>query len=363
MMSVPTRRSSLYVERLESRCLLAGNVVARVIDGRLAITGDDAANRISIESAGEGRIQVRGFNDAAGLPTKVNGTNNALRVFNNVTGDIVVDLRGGNDLVRVTNLVTPRNLRVTLGDGHDEAVTGRDRLGGERRFANTPSGPLIVNGTLMVQGGAGNDHVFQSNLLVKSWAQIQLGAGNDVVQTQRPQGGMENVHIEGGFAIQAGTGRNVIDLYGVVVEKNFTIDGASGELYLSARSMDVLNNFYITTGIANDSIDISSTNTRRLFQLRTGAGDDTVRLGVIAKTMDVHLGAGNDSIELNGSHLDSLLVDGAAGNDVMFVRNTRAIDAVFNGGEGFDRLHTSSSLPNRITRSRSESIESTRTLI
>src|SRR4051794_25795821 len=61
--SVMNAHRRLGFESLEGRQLLAGNVSVVQAGGGLVITGDDAANVITIESFRDGVVQVRGFSD------------------------------------------------------------------------------------------------------------------------------------------------------------------------------------------------------------------------------------------------------------------------------------------------------------
>lgn len=182
------------LERLEDRQLLAGNVSAKLSGGNFIVRGDDAANRISVESTGENTLVVRGFD------TRINGISNAARVFSRVTGEIQIHLRGGDDLIRVTNLITPGNVLVSLGDGNDEVVTGRDQLHSNARFAGSSSGPLYVQGDLRLYGGSGRDLIYQSDLHVEGAGVTNLGSGDDSLFMQRPSGSGTNVDYGGNLS-------------------------------------------------------------------------------------------------------------------------------------------------------------------
>src|SRR5262245_61024806 len=88
------------IERLEARALLAGNVQVFVdAKGNLNVVGDGQANGIQLNQFGE--FVIQGV-DAGGSPTKVNGLDNDIAVFE-VTGkhDIKISLGGGDDTVEV----------------------------------------------------------------------------------------------------------------------------------------------------------------------------------------------------------------------------------------------------------------------
>src|SRR5258708_6010556 len=100
-----TMKKSLYLRRpalegLERRALLAGNVTAFFNSGSLLLSGDAAANGVSIEQVAGGKYVVSGF-ALDGSPTLINGA--PYKVFSGVTNDVAVNLEGGNDLLVIGN--------------------------------------------------------------------------------------------------------------------------------------------------------------------------------------------------------------------------------------------------------------------
>lgn len=354
---VRAKNYRLHLELLEDRRLLAGNVSAAMSGGNLVIDGDNAANRISVESAGTGKIAVRGFQ------TQINGVPGGIKVFTGVTGDIQIQLDGGDDLVRVTNLITPGGVLVGLGEGNDEVVTGRDKLQGNDRFAGSPSGPLYVKGALRLYGGEGQDLVYQSDAHIAGLGVTNLGGGNDTLFTQRPGGSAQNVDYGRNLSILPAGGDDVIDILGMSVEDDLTINDGSGRLYLYIRSLDVHGNFTITSAAQADSVDVSATNVRNQFVVNSGAGHDRVRLSVIANKLHVNLGDGDDGCELASANVKQSTLFGGAGNDVFLARYAYGVDAYFSGGSGRDAFRTSRSLPNQLSSLRTEAIENIESLV
>src|SRR4051794_32629103 len=88
-------RIELHVEPLELRSMLAGNVLANLdATGALSVIGDAKVNNVAIsQDAATSAYILSGVNTTInGLPSLNLGT---LAGF---TGDINVDLRGGNDV-------------------------------------------------------------------------------------------------------------------------------------------------------------------------------------------------------------------------------------------------------------------------
>ena len=366
------------VEPLENRCMLAGNVNAFVNDGDLYVNGNNAANTISVESAGAGVVQVRGF-DGAGSATYVNGTPNGMRTFRGVTGDIFIRLRGGNDLVRVSNLVVPGDLLVDLAAGNDEVVLGRDEITGDLRFGATASGPLYVHGDLRVLGGAHNDRVLQSDLHVNDAGVLNLGAGNDVLQVRRILAhGQTNVEYAGLVSIVPGTGADDIGITGFVIDDSVAIDKAAGAMSVAFSATNIRGSLTILGDEAVDQVDIRNTQVRDQITVNTYGANDTLYVSAIAARLFVDLGAGNDEMRVVSSNIrflhaqlglgadylnlqntshTTIFAFGNEGNDTFRVTETRARDAYFYGEGGFDTFQQSASAPNRIANLRLYTIE------
>src|SRR3954471_17120751 len=90
----------LFLEYLESRQVLAGNVLASVVHGQLNITGDAADNGVTLRTAAGGGLEVVGTS-AGGAATTINGQANftttaAIRGTN-------IDLRAGNDTLAISS--------------------------------------------------------------------------------------------------------------------------------------------------------------------------------------------------------------------------------------------------------------------
>jgi hypothetical protein len=381
----PKRRSErqLHVESLENRNLLAGNVNAFVSAGDLVVVGDNFGNNITIESAGANRVQVRGFTDANGLPTSVNGTPNGLIFFEGVTRDIIVNMQGGNDLVRITNLVTPRHLLVDMGAQSDQLLTGVTTVGQNAQFGNTPSGQLFVQGDFRMNGGDGNDLLFQSAVIVHGVGHINLCAGADTWRVQRPVGSGLNVEYRNELNVIPGTGNDRLEVTGLRAERNFVIFSHGGETNANLISMDVFGDLRFFGHDLADSLVVSATNVRGEFRAATFGGDDFVEFFGIARNAFVNSGGGNDHVRFTDSRVDQVFVQlgdggdllqlfgllsvridafGGGGNDLFATRNVRAVDAYFDGQAGFDTYREFLAFPNDIANLRLVSIERRETI-
>ncbi len=109
----------LRYESLEKREVLAGNVTAAIVGGNLVISGDDNHNNIEIVGTGvPGEFRVIGL-DLAGA-TLINGAAGPA-TFRGVMGGILINARGGNDLVAAHSLTTFGDLNVQGGAARTES--------------------------------------------------------------------------------------------------------------------------------------------------------------------------------------------------------------------------------------------------
>src|SRR5262245_43982220 len=89
-------RSQRFIEPLERRALLAGNVLAAVTAGNLVITGDASDNNIEVQQLSNGNWQV------SGTGTMINGVTTAF-VSNVPVANVTADLGAGNDTANIHN--------------------------------------------------------------------------------------------------------------------------------------------------------------------------------------------------------------------------------------------------------------------
>jgi hypothetical protein len=367
----------LQVEQLESRTMLAGNVTAHVAGGTLTIHGDDFNNTISVESFPGGAVQVRGFDDFLGFPTAVNGAPNGVRLFYGVGNDIIIHMKGGDDTVRVSNLVVGRHLTIDMGSGRDELVTGRDEITGPTRFAGTPAGPLYVSGEMKIHMGTEDDYLFQSDVHVWGKTTIDLGAGNDIMVGARPAGSGANIEYFSDLVILPKEGDDNIYIDGLV-SRGVTINNEFGRMDARINSADVYGKLSIESRQFNDIVSITATNVRGEVHTNLREGHDLFNFFGIASKITLHTGSGNDYVAITNSAVDEIAADLGSGDDFLLmlnvwsrlvyinagdgadrleVNNLRADQATFDGGKGFDVYREPIVPPNQIRRFHLHNIE------
>ncbi len=230
-----SRKTALAVERLEDRCVLAGNVTSGVVAGVLTVAGDGQDNGISLIQTGPGTVEVRG--DPG---TTVNGGTAAFVAsgFQNVD----INLKAGNDSAALA-LVVPGDLHVHLGQGDDVLTFGG--------FFDPPTGlnlpdPSIsvdVQGSLAIEANDGADFVGLFDSRVAGTGTILMGGGDDnllAVNTIllgntlfRSGDGIESVTIDtcsfgGTTAVEGGAGDDNVSVFNSNFTGDVTLRGGLG---------------------------------------------------------------------------------------------------------------------------------------
>jgi len=156
MSAATRRRPALGVERLETRDVPAGNVLAFVSGGQLFITGGPNDNQVGVTQNAAGDVFVYGLNG-----TLVDGQP-IVYMGRFIPANVIVDMRGGNDHFEIVGLVTG-NVAVQGGDGNDSLI-----------FIN-----VHAFGNVQVTAGTGNDAVFLSGVTAGNLMQLAGGPGTD----------------------------------------------------------------------------------------------------------------------------------------------------------------------------------------
>jgi hypothetical protein len=166
---------------------LPGNVTVTVNEGDLIIRGDAGDNNIILMESGI----------AGRSGTKVNGER---RIFipDGVTGDVRIDMVGGDDFVRIelpgTNFAIPNNLVITTGLGNDYLELLQVRAPNATRI-DTGDGNDIVfvdgvqsfsnyvrpdfGGKFVLRTGPGEDLFEFHNATFRGEVDVRLGGGID----------------------------------------------------------------------------------------------------------------------------------------------------------------------------------------
>lgn len=283
----------LGLEQFESRQLMAGNVSVNVdLGGDLHITGDDLGNgvqiaqaRTSLGTAIRGTYFITGEN-AAGAATTINGQ--ASVIIRNVTDDVLIDLRGGADL-----LTTPSGA-------------------GRHFFADD----------VTINLGEGNNTVILRNISTFDDVAINGGSSND------------QIFIEGGII-----GNSVFN-----PDADFTANTFGGFDGVSLRNTLVRDDVTVDTGLGDfaDSVSLLTGNVGDDVTIFTHDGRDTVIVDhiTINDNLVVDTGNGDDRLTMRDSDVDELFAFMGSDNDTVELTNVSGRRGTLAGGTGVDSLAT-----------------------
>ena len=392
-----SRNAPTSSEVLESR-VVPTITVDLAVGGVLTITGDAAANRVTISvdanvytiDGGTENVEI-GTNDPMATAADLGNRVTIGAVAGDITS-IVVSLGDGGDKLTVASF----DDAITSADGGDDSgdtIQGPDAGAtwtiGATNTLDLDADPLTVNdvvtfsGFRVAQGGSGVD---EFDITAAATLQLKGGAGNDVFDLGAALTGsvsgedgidvltgteVDNVTLasfsasglgvagnEGGVSGISGgfSGINTLTanngtLTGIGVNSRWTLDGTA-PTYATVVNGVVSNPMLITGftslhgGSAVDTFNVTGNNT---FDLDGGAGNDVINIGVrtvdpvtkVVTTTSGQLigtangGAGNDTLDAQSSDR-AVVLDGGDGNDVV-IGSTQ--DDELTGGLGADRLY------------------------
>jgi len=351
------KHRNLFVEGLENRAMLAGNVSVAVSGGSLVITGDIAGNGVSVQQLDNGKYFVTGFSVSGGNTT-VNGSL-AGKVVTGVTNDINVDLDGGNDVFVMSNRASrraelaadlsggtagpiqaspqapsanvdpgltrvPKNLSVATEDGAD-GIGMTVRVG-----SNDLNGGNHVGGVANLKTGSGDDRVIVNNSTIFDDLLMDTGAGADNVNTSG-SGTYDFLYATLGQGWDTFTSSNNWGFHSQIY-------GGNGNDTISVTNYNFTEEVFLHGGEGNNIINATNLNAGHVSVWGL-AGQDTVNLTNCSSRANflVDVGENNDNVNLDDvDATDTLSVYMGGGDDDLGVANSQTGDAYFDGGAGFD---------------------------
>lgn len=292
-----------FIEPLESRLLFSGNVAAVVTDGDLRITGDALDNAIEVTQDDWGYVTVSGL---AG--TKINGSDVA-SLLHGVYGKISIDMRAGDDSVKIGASYLSGDLTILNGEG-DNVVT---------------LDSVMVGGNLTIKNGSGNDNVTLTDVSAINLV-ISNGSGENYTEIG---GAFKSVSIKGGAGsdsvtmdqadvflnvdIASGAGASNVRLTDTTVQHNMSITNGAGDDVLELTDTSVLGEMKVVNGSGSTNTQIvssniglanrSQTSAFKNFLLSSTGGADTLVLqdSTIGRDMVVSFGSGGSSVTMESS--------------------------------------------------------------
>ncbi|MCU0708470.1 MAG: hypothetical protein MUF23_09275 [Pirellula sp.] len=285
------------MEHLESRQLMAGDVMVALEGSLLTVNGDNLDNQIAITRNVAGDVVVSGQNG-----TLVNGLT-SFRLVRPSINAVEIRMEDGNDLVSIRNLQVANDMFVDMGAGNDRFVapaTTPNTIGANLAVYGSEGNDLIqlnrvtVREDLFVDGGIGTLQATLVDSVISKAANIVADDLADVVTVQRTRVGLDlNIETKGG-------------------SDRVTLTD------LSAFNLAVNTDANGFTGL--DRVTMNRVTTVEDLGVFTGAGADTVQMTDVSsgKSITVSLDEGNDRL--------------------VMARVTAAADAVFEGGAGLDSV-------------------------
>ena len=249
--------SERVVEHLETRALLAGNVVASLNGSHLTVTGDAADNSIDITFL-NGGIQLRGLNS-----TTVNGGTDAFIVAagtDTMAGNIVVRMAGGNDSVAFSRGIT-----------FEKSVD--------------------------VYGEAGNDSLATNGVTFKSDLFLRGYAGNDTIS-------MQDTTVDGSMYLHGQEDDDLITLKTVTLNGSTEIKGHDGNDGVSLNVVTSNGDLAIKMGYGNDDVTIHNSTINSSLLIKTKQDSDAVMLddNTFGSRVHVNLGRDNDGLMVRNTN-------------------------------------------------------------
>jgi hypothetical protein len=305
------------------------------------------------------------YTGGTGADTFQVGTAEPLFVAGNLTLNLEPPNGFGTNGMLLNSLKVGGTVSIAGGKGTDTLTVGDDvfiakdliaSLGAGRNTGTLAGGTAgtRVMGRLRWVGGAGEDRVSVSNLLVGRHLLVALGDNTAPVNGQ----GCEvsgTVQVLGSVGITGGAQADIIQLDGAMfVERALTVNGgASGpDVIQVLGGVRVSGATTLVTAAGNDLVEVNAALFLGTFTASTGAGNDTVRFDQsnVFGTTVINTAAGNDLIAIetlaqpNVSTFGSAVAFlGGTGDDVLRV-STGTGPAQFggrvklDGGVGNDQM-------------------------
>lgn len=160
--SGPLDRKSFEVESAGWANITRGNVVAKIVNGDLRLTGDADLHSIEITQLGPTKFHVHGKDG-----TTVNTWTGAIAT--GVTDDIIINLKGARNDIWLHDLTIPDSLKIKTRSGGD-VITMEN---------------VTVTGGFTMRTGARHDYMTIADLVVGGTARIKTGSGDDMLDIDR----------------------------------------------------------------------------------------------------------------------------------------------------------------------------------
>jgi hypothetical protein len=281
---------SVFIEPLEPRYVLSGNILASFAGGVLTLTAETAlaAENIQIEM-----VDPSGDFSASGqvavfqtdLNTTINGFTTFLSPIGQTVREIKIDLKAGDDALALHGVQIAGSLTARLGEGANTVFV---------------DGDTHIGGSLSLKGGLGNDSFdFANGVTIGKALTLSAGAGTNDIDL------VFGVQVGGALIVSAGAGNDTVRFGRLFVGGTTTVGLGDGQNVLT-----------------NDVSDAGTTQMLGAAKFSFGAGADTFDLAkgtLFGAGLTATLGAGSNVAELEAFTVGkSVSIIGGVGSD--FVR-------------------------------------------
>lgn len=282
------RRTSLFMktlsslECLEPRIAPAGVVTIDSYDpvkGTLSISGDDADNHITFFQTAPGHFRLAAVEVSGVSSTVINSGDLQGVAFVDLTGklrDVLVNLAGGNDGLRLQDLPGLRSLLVLMGGGDDGlrlekvATTGAAMLdlgSGMDTFALSGASVRVGGDLTIEDGGDGMKGLIDTlDLAIKGQLIVAGNSGPDVISSPvTSQSAPGQISVGKGINFSGGGGLDVFSLTIGTLTVGKTADGLSLQatggadplsISLDAQRATFAGSIDFTGGASTDRLDL-----------------------------------------------------------------------------------------------------------
>jgi hypothetical protein len=374
------RQRKLRLEFLESRAMLAGNVSVSVSGGNLVIRGDNADNGVLIQQIDADSYAVTGISVGTETTITDGGANvsgggaNGTAIADGVTGDVNIDLRGGDDILGVGNdvdalvaLALEFNPELVLDVGDAVSLEGTLSVNDDLTIRTGDGEDLIgvianVDDVADIDSGRHDDGLGVINSTIGNDLLIRTNSGVDGALVRETgiddllsiitSNDADLVQIETAFTrravIDTGSGDDAVIVNAFDVDREIVVVTASGEDAVNMQSFSAGTNLVVNTGSHDDvEVSLTSFNVDGAVTVVTGSGNEgfVELVAFDARNVVLDTGSGNDgNFELpvtvaNANIDDNLTVVTGSGEDIVLVANVGVGDnLVVNTGAHTDTL-------------------------
>jgi hypothetical protein len=297
----------LLLEGLENRYALSGMVSAVIEDGNLVIEGDASNNQVVVyQGALAGQVVVSGGQEDSLDPlteTQINGSATAV-TLSGFTGDVLVNLKGGDDQFIMTDINLPGMVNVNLGAGNDTFAL-QSRAVGSLTF-NQNAGVALTYGSVNasqsvnVNASSGDDTIGLYDATVTDDVTVYAGDGDDTfVQDGTSLGA--NV-IGGQLLLNMATGDDSVVASRLNVGRATITDPiATTGTSVSLNNVHAVRDVEMFLSVNDDNVSVT--------------GEDTGANAFTAANVAIHTGNGDDSITVDMANVGNLSLFSGEGNE------------------------------------------------